>query len=616
MIASEDIIRYEVVNTSDIYTSNMSNVLEVYRLYDNVANTSSIFNETSYNDTSNINKFSLRVMDIDKFIKANDVKEVSNPTFFNASGIPTIDGLLSNEIFGITKTDRAGIFGYIDLVEWFIDPSCYKALLRLDTKFNGIIAGTHKYSISKEGDLVPDEENGGTGIRWLKANFSKINLKSTDSNKRDLRLKYIELNYKKGTMFINKFLVIPPYYRDVNSGDKFTGVGEINKYYSSLIVGANALRENNDYGLSMANTTIFRMQSTLKTIYDWFCGNNNTAITEKGKGMSGKFGLLRRANMSKTTDYASRLVLSAPELKVESAKDLMVDLDRSALPLPACIADFYPFILFHLRNFFAKEFSNVYTYSVYIKSKKEVVELPLIEDPLQFYSDDYLQKQIKAFMYDYENRFVPVEVPIDKDSKEYKEAGLKKDAKIYMGLKGARISTEDHINDSVGTMLNRRITWCDILYMVAKKACDGKIMSFTRFPYDNFYNTIYTGIEVSSTKETEKIVYNGEYYPFYPKIRDEDIGTNTGNKFVDTMQICNLYLKGMGADYDGDQGTAKGSFFKETNDELVKFMNSKVNFVNLGCTNIRQSSNEAVQALYNMTKILYEDKDKLSVPVF
>ena len=47
MITSEDIIRYEVVNTSDIYTSNMSNVLEVYRLYDNVANTSDIFNETS-----------------------------------------------------------------------------------------------------------------------------------------------------------------------------------------------------------------------------------------------------------------------------------------------------------------------------------------------------------------------------------------------------------------------------------------------------------------------------------------------------------------------------------------------------------------------------------------
>lgn len=41
-------------------------------------------------------------------------------------------GLLSNEIFGITQADRAGIFAYIDLVEYFIDSSCYKALTRID----------------------------------------------------------------------------------------------------------------------------------------------------------------------------------------------------------------------------------------------------------------------------------------------------------------------------------------------------------------------------------------------------------------------------------------------------------------------------------------------------
>ena len=78
----------------------------------------------------------------------NNVKEITNPTFFGYNGLPTPDGLLSNEIFGITQADRAGIFGYIDLVEYFIDPSCYKALLRLDRKFNEIVHGTNFFTIN------------------------------------------------------------------------------------------------------------------------------------------------------------------------------------------------------------------------------------------------------------------------------------------------------------------------------------------------------------------------------------------------------------------------------------------------------------------------------------
>lgn len=68
---------------------------------------------------------------------------------------------------------------------------------------------------------------------------------------------------------------------------------------------------------------------------------------------------------------------------------------------------------------------------------------------------------------------------------------------------------------------------------------------------DNYTNQITTGIVVNSTKETEPIYINDEYYPYYPKIREEDINTNTSNIFVDTMQISNIYLAGMGADFDG-----------------------------------------------------------------
>ena len=45
------------------------------------------------------------------------------------------------------------------------------------------------------------------------------------------------------------------------------------------------------------------------------------------------------------------------------------------------------------------------------------------------------------------------------------------------------------------------------------------------------------------------MIVDGKFYKYYPKVRQEDIGKNTSNMFVDTMQMSNLYLKGIGGDY-------------------------------------------------------------------
>ena len=46
---------------------------------------------------------------------------------------------------------------------------------------------------------------------------------------------------------------------------------------------------------------------------------------------------------------------------------------------------------------------------------------------------------------------------------------------------------------------------------------------------------------------------NGTFYRWYPKIREDDVGSNTSNRFIDTLNISNLVLGGMGADYDGER---------------------------------------------------------------
>ena len=558
--------------------------------------------EATYQDRANNAVLQLEVLDVPLYIKQNELKEITNPTFFSPSGAPTSDGLLSNEIFGMTQKERSGIYAYIDLAEYFIDPSCWKTLTKLDSKFKGIINGINKYIITPDGELVEDE-TGNTGIKWLKQNFGKIKFKKTDSRTRDMRIKYIMHNYNKGRMFINKYIVIPPYYRDVNTTGKHTGVGQINTFYVNLLTAARALKENNDYGLSMADTTCYRIQNTLKAIYDWFCGNSNSDIKDKGSGLGGKFGLIR-ANMGYTSDYSSRLVLSAPNLNTNSVDDLMVTLDKSAIPLAAIAADFYPFMMFHIRKFFENELQNATSYE-FVNDNGEQVSIELAEDPMAYFNDDMIKDHLKKFVYSHDTRFIPVELPTKNTDHTY-----------YMTFKGKRWDSVKDAELSPEPTLQRPLTWVDVIYVAAIRATDGKQISFTRYPYDSYFNTIYTGIEVATTKETEPIMLNGELYKFYPKIRLEDINAPSAQKFIDTMQISNLYLNGMGADYDGDMGQVKGSFFNETNQELANFTNSKANFINMACTNIRVSEKEAIQSLYNMTLILRDDTGKLTDPKF
>ena len=104
-------------------------------------------------------RFQIRLLDVDRLVKVNNLKEVTNPVFFVKSGQPTSDGLLSNEIFGITKYDRANTFAYVDLKEYFIDPLFYQVWCKLDKKVKECVAGTRDFTIDKTGLLQYDDEH-------------------------------------------------------------------------------------------------------------------------------------------------------------------------------------------------------------------------------------------------------------------------------------------------------------------------------------------------------------------------------------------------------------------------------------------------------------------------
>lgn len=554
---------------------------------------------------------SINPLDIEKFIKVNELKEVTNPIFFSANSVPTSDGLLSNEIFGITMNSRSNVFAYINLGgKYFIHPMIYAIWKKVDRNIVKCVHSVSNFRLSNEGYLE-ENEDGETGIDFLRKNISKIHFKQSDSFVRKANIAFLE-KFKNIT-FIKNYLVIPAYYRDVSTDGSRVGVGDINKLYQYLLMACNSLREMDQLGITTYDATVGRIQDLLLEIYDYFTKGEVQGKTT-GAGIAGKFGILQHGVQSKTTDYSSRLVISAPNLKVESMDDLLTDVDHVALPLASAITNFYPFVLAYVRQFFMNEYNNnpirnAYSSSTNTKESKKVK----LKDYRISFSDDVLKEEIDRFIHGIANRFRPIELPTEDP----------KYPVVYINFKGRHATEEEVTNDlekeddNRVPITERVMTWCDLLYMAAIEVTADKMVLITRYPIDSCYNQFPCGINVSSTIKTEPMVINHKLYKHYPYIRTEDIGKNTTNKFIDTLNISNVYLGIIDGDYDGDQVTVKSVYSIEANNELRNQLNSKRHFIALGGNNVMETTNEGVAALYALTMNPTSEKEGIYTdPIF
>lgn len=551
--------------------------------------------------------FTIDPLDIDKFIEYNECKPITNAIFFDANGAPTPDGLLSNNIFGITKQDRANTFGYINLGgEYFLHPLFYQTWKTLDRNIVKCVHGTSNFIIDKDGYVVESEE-GETGIDFLRKNISRIKFKPSDSTTRKIDIEFME-KYRK-LAFIRNYLVIPAFYRDVLTTERYIGVGEINKLYAQLIMAVRSLVELDKFGITVYDANKGRIQEIINDIFE-FLTQGKINGERMGSTIAGKAGVFLYGGTSKTTDYSSRMVIVNPNLKVESIEDLMVDEDHAALPLASVIVNYYPYILTYVRKFFEDEYlNNSIRTTIDPKTGKEIkVKL---KDVRIAFPDDVLKEEMGRFVHGIANRFRPIELPTE--DRRYPTVKIR-----FLG----RTITKEQLRDpskitsdtNVG-IVDRHMTWCDLFYMAAVDIVKDKYTLITRYPIDTCYNQFPIGINVNSTIKTEPMLIDGKVYRWYPRIRESDIGKNTTQSFVDTCMVPNTSLEFLKGDYDGDTVTSKSLYSIEANNELKNQLNSKRHYISFGGVNIAKTTNEGMETMYNLTMNLKEDEKKFIDPV-
>lgn len=549
-------------------------------------------------------------LDIENFVKLNELKQISDPVFFSRSNAPTPNGLLSNEIFGISREDRTSIYAYIDLGEEFIHPLGYTTWCKLDSNVKLCVYEQDTFKLDeKTGKLVQDDE-GETGLPFLKKVLKKIKFDKNESKKREVRIDFLEKFRDK--LFMKKLAVIPAGYRDVNttSGDR-VGVGEVNKLYDAVIRDSRALKESDEYGLTLNGNLRGRIQDNILGIYEWFVFGRFNGEESQASGLSRKLGLIRRAGMKKSFDWGARLVICTQDLRKESLEDLEIDLDSIGLPLAAICANFFPYMLYHIRNWFDRQFSDV-TKIMVVNKKEKKTEYVTVEDWQSIFNDERIKKELDRFMHGMSNRFVPVKVPL-KDGKEHDlmfKGFVVPEEKIADEIKEGKTDiTKFPINE-------RSLTWCDIIYMAAYEICKDKMTLISRFPIDSYWNQFPAKIRIISTIETEPMIVNNTYYKHYPKIRQTDMNKNSSNRFVDVALPNNVRLGSIGGDYDGDTISSKAVYSIESTEELKGLINSKKHYISLGAENEMTTTNEGLQSLYSLTMVLDADKSKLTDPIF
>lgn len=390
------------------------------------------------------------LLDPERFIKLNGFDEVTNPISFDRGMIPSQGGLFSTDIFGMSLDDRRNRYAYIDLYRKFITPKAFVSLKQLNRNFEALIYGTKKFRI-EDGVLIPDDENGQTGMDFLYKNWDKIKLEKNNSDKRNNKIDLLKDN-KKNVIFIDKFIVIPAFYRDANIQQASSGtprVPEINDKYNQIIRNVNLISASNNFDV-LINALIGKTQQLILDVY-----NLLKSKVEK------KNGYLRKFVMGKSVDYCSRVTITAADYSSNSWKEQRIDYEHTGIPLSFCLSMMTPFIIWWTSGYFKRQFeNNKNNYPIILKDGSKVYVK--LDSPELVYNVDYIEQKLDRFINNPSSRFDKIELPINKGYKDKYNI----DYPIYVSLVGYNTAETTMKKDH--NMLTRPLTWTDVFYMAKR----------------------------------------------------------------------------------------------------------------------------------------------------
>lgn len=531
----------------------------------------------------------------DKIINGNiemlDLKEVTNPINFDRGGIPTVGGLFSEYIFGVTTDERRLTWAYIDLGCKVLHPYIFYIICAVQQNVRSVLEGKGSWKVTSDGDLVEIKESdsefdpSNSGMEWFYKHYKNIKFKKNNSREHNEKIDLLE-TFKPDEIFVSKWLVIPVFYRDLETKDGPLKIPPINKEYMNLIRYSQSIKYESIEMDMITNLNRYNIQLTLVNIQKYY-----QEIIQKSDGF------FKQYVIGKNPDYGVRSVISCPVLtEYDTPEDMPIDMNTTGFPLSEVLGMLFPFVQRWVYNWFLNLTETIGSHTL-ASGNKTIY----FSEPGSKFTPEYISKKITAWIDNYESRFEVITFDtftIDKDGKEvYGENPIK-----FYGIP----YSNDVNNTYTSQIADRYMTWTDIFYIAAVECAEDKYAWVTRYPLTAYLGTFPTKIFVLSTVKTIpiRINVNGEVklYKYYPYI-DLNMSTlEVSRAFNETVNMANSILESIGGDYDGDTISAKGLYSIEANQEVNRILYEPTHYIQNTGKLVASMTNEGTLTLYSMTR--------------
>ena len=470
------------------------------------------------------------------------------------------EGLYSDKIFGpIGSEMRYKVFAYIDIKLKVIHPVIYQALIKARKFYRDIMSGV-EYAVfnqQKRDFEKSDVLQGETGYAFFIRYFSMLSLQDTGS---DDRKRAIALLQKyKDKVLLDKVIVMPAGYRDVEFKDRGPTPDELNTYYQALI------RQSNNISLEVATVnealydkTRYAMQEALNDLYN--------AIAERVEGKKklflGKWAARRVFNTSRNV-----ITSSAPGGRY-LLSEASVGFNDNLVGLYQAMKGVLPVSIYHIKNSILSELFVSANIPVPLVNKDTLMLEDVQVKPKTF--DHFASSEgIEELINDYEHesqRHKPVMVDDHYLSLTY--LSVVDGKKVFKLFRDIRDLPAEYDRKDV-----HPTTYTEFFYVVLAPILNKHNAVVTRYPISGpgscqvCKTKIKTTIqdEIRYQLDDEWKISDKIYYSF-PVL---------GEKTQEAMSPPVSILGAMGADFDGDTMSFNPVYSDEALEETDRLLRSK-----------------------------------------
>jgi len=503
--------------------------------------------------------FNIELLDVTPFtrqmrpIKVLDTFE-GNTTNFHP------DGLFSTEIFGRVGDDvRDQRYSYIELNTTILHPIIFRLFMQLKRLYVGILEGTQyaRWDPELSDFVAANALEGQTGYAFFISHWREIKFKPTKSPIRQDRIKAI-VGHQKGLASaaeVSRVLVIPAGLRDAEIKDDGHRVeDEINTFYRDILRIANTIGfttgEVKGNQSSIIDNSRYIMQQRFNAIY-WQIHN----FLFKGKGSFMLSTVISRRIYNGTRGVFTSMDMRAGNLTADNYPRF----NQTVLGLHQASRGALPKVIYALRQgWLADVFSGQEGMCTLVDPKTlKPTEVRVQPDTYDRWTTTEGLEKVIAMLDEVSLRNHPIMV-------EGFYLGL-----VYISPLGHKPLTYRIFNniDDLPEGLDRAnvypLNLTLLIYLSGLSVWDTLCMLVTRYPITGlgsiYGSELYLKVTLDST---ERYQLDNEWNPTDIKAR-EFPSISEEARFIDTIIPNPSRLQGMGADFDGDTGSATITYTDE-----------------------------------------------------